>query len=88
MGNAISAAQAGGGRAVAPAACRPILTRVCGLHVTMVGELLHTYTPEYNSNDCQRSLAATQIQKLLETKSFVLIFTFFRKKVLFIKGAN
>ncbi len=53
----------------------------------MVGELLHTYTPEYNSNDCQRSLAATQIQNYWKQKVLFNIY-FFQKKSLFITGAN
>lgn len=36
VGNAVPAAEAGGGGAVASASCRPVLPRVCGLHLAVV----------------------------------------------------
>lgn len=36
VGDAVPAAEAGGGGAVAAASCRPVLPRVCGLHLSVV----------------------------------------------------
>lgn len=43
VGNPVSAAEAGGGGAFASASCRPVLPRVCGLHLAVVRFCLLTY---------------------------------------------